>query len=1717
MPGPNVSVKALRSARAPFRTALTQTLNNLVAEINAESPELRKVRILVDQLKEKARKLDEKDDLVTQALLNSYPDGGAELDQLLAENGVVQNEYRDKVSEALTDANMLLTSTNATETCQDGRSTSDIMSEIAAANAFKVPQYNLPKFNGKDLTEYPAWIDQFDALIHKHPQLSSVQKFGILKDRLTDDAKQVIAALMTTAENYPRALNILNENYGDNNLLIGLFVANLHSYKTVKDARSTDLAKLVYGFDRGYGEIQNLFNKLSKEGTEEIDFTSFFLTPHLLSKLPESIQLRWYDKNTSPKDRYNFQALVSYLKNELKGRQTCNVLSHSGASSRPEKNTHDGSSNGRRFDRSMTGAFFQTTPTKQQCPACKKLKHPLHACDDFLKMTREEKFDLVQKNGRCLNCLSPDHWQKDCRSRYKCRECGSQQHHTTLCSKKNQPQRSNDTPAMVASLPVTRDSNSVLQVVEVEVGRPGDEHTQKTFALLDSAAARSWIHSDLAHKLGLEPMEGRQSLSIGTFGGGITEKTSSNVACIITSIQDPQIAIEVHPWTIDTLMAPLQQPVRLPRRLSLLGRFTAYDGAPKDIGLVIGADCFYKVITNEVIPGRPTAVRTIFGWTLAGEVPRDRGQRLPILSLFSRQIDDLFELDAIGILEAPNAVIDSYSAPKLKNNRYEVRLPFKSERRPALNREIARSRLLSCERRLTAEQRKQYDAQMQADIDCGMIERSTNSDMGYYMPHRAVFSKGKMRIVFDASSSSARTLSLNETLDPGPNLLPLLCDVLQRFRLRKVPLVCDITAAFHQLKIHPDDRCWVQFLWQGESWMFTVVPFGISSGPFLLLRALQELYSTLDVNLGDILQKSTYMDDIVTSINSQQESKSIFSGAKQALASVGMELRQPESEKVLGLLFDKEQDTLAVPMASLKTPTNFSRRELLSSLASVFDPSGIVAPYLILGRMLLQEAWRRGKDQPTKSIWDTPLDPDLQSQWREWILQQYHLPVPRWVHFSDSEEVVWHIFCDASTKAYAAVIYFVLPEKGISSLYFAKARVSPLRSKMTVPRAELLALTVGVRLASHGSKHWMRPTRIVFWSDSQTVLSWLRSGPPAKQVFIINRLKEIRSLAQDLPPHEFRYVPTEANPADWPSRGCPASRLHDDFWLKGPPFLRQSPSEWPMGLAVDTVVNLTTVDPATQEAVERCPIDALRFSSMGKLVRVTAWVRRYMKNLLQKQPDKRTSGPLTITELDEALKFWLRREQQLAFPSEYRRLSNGQTPLSTSAVRRLNPRWNAELALITTQPRTLEEGRILLPSRSRITELLILQTHSDRLHSGPRCTLAETRRTYWIVHGLSSVKRYLSSCRACRRFTCQLYNPEEGALPSFRVTPAPVFSTVGVDHFGPILSKSGAKNWVLLITCAVTRAIHLELCTNLTAAETHHSLRNFFALRVPAGTTVKVFSDNAPTFVKASKLLLPNHQMDWKFIPERSPHFGGFWERLVRTVKIAMTSSFRGQAFTKKQLALTLYEIASIINTRPLTTPSAEPYDEDALTPSHFLYGAPPSGQLQRNFIPPPDIENYNRQRTAVAQEFWRRWKVEYLSTLRTWRTGIKKDKNYTSIKEGDVVLVEEPSSRGRWPMAKVESLLPSRDGTIRAANILLNGRKTRRALKHLALLEAAATQAPFNIQAPAYVPATAYVSASSDDNCDNHESAPYEVEQQTRTRSGRVAKPVARYQSLRN
>ena len=455
-----------------------------------------------------------------------------------------------------------------------------------------------------------------------------------------------------------------------------------------------------------------------------------------------------------------------------------------------------------------------------------------------------------------------------------------------------------------------------------------------------------------------------------------------------------------------------------------------------------------------------------------------------------------------------------------EDGHYELPLPLKNETIALPNNKTAALRRLSqLKRRFMGRNGQQYYEHyvefMKKLIEGGYAESvpeipeadHTSHDQGrkkqnvWYIPHHGVYhpkKPNKIRVVFDCAAEYQNE-SLNKHLLQGPDLTNNLTGVLCRFRQEPIAFMCDIEGMFHQVKVKEEYRDLLRFLWwedgdltkEPKEYRMTVHLFGATSSPgcanFALKSTANDFEEEFGASAADFLRNDFYVDDGLKSVPLVDEAVKLIASVKQMCSRGGFRLhkfvsnskevirRIPEQdradgvkeldldldslplERALGVHWCVESDCFQFTIVLQDKPC--TRRGILSTVSSIFDPLGFVAPLLLDGKSILQELCRR------EVGWDDPIPDEVKVKWEKWrsdLLEVQRITIPRCYKPDNFGRVVnaqLHHFSDASVKGYGQCSYLRLVnenQKVHCSFVMGKSRVAPLKP-VTIPRLELTA------------------------------------------------------------------------------------------------------------------------------------------------------------------------------------------------------------------------------------------------------------------------------------------------------------------------------------------------------------------------------------------------------------------------------------------------------------------------------------------------------------------------------------------------------------------------------------------------------------------------------------------------------------------------------------
>ena len=691
-----------------------------------------------------------------------------------------------------------------------------------------------------------------------------------------------------------------------------------------------------------------------------------------------------------------------------------------------------------------------------KCTFCKKTDHQLDACLKFQTEVLQNRITFVKENRLCFGCLKKGHASKDCRKRLTCTTCNKKHptclHADKGISEKKEDigeDGSVNVPKSTSCTSQGVSSTSTSMIVPVWLSsssRP--EKEELVYAILKETCDELDAETQPT-RLRLSTITSQESLidsqrvsNLQARGYNSDLKMPIPIAYTSTSIP----ADEDHIPTKTTAknwdhLRPIEDKM--------------HDLLDCNVGLLIGYDCSQALTPREVIVGEckePYGIKTDLGWSIVGGSDVKSGRsfchRVAVKELPAVTMNDIVRILESDFKENKDdkktsqedlqfLKIMEEGIGRIENGHYEMPLLFKE--RPLLpdNHSMALTRLDYLKRRLVKDSKykEDYVNFMNEVLSRGDAEEAPSlaqeEGVKWYIPHHGVYhpKKNKIRVVFDCSARFKGT-SLNDHLLSGPDLTNNLMGVLCRFRRYRYAITCDVEKMFHQFIVRENDRDYLRFLWwpngdvskEPKEYRMKVHLFGATSSPGCASYGLKymanherEMYPAA----AQFIMHDFYVDDGLVSVESAEQAVDLIQGTREICKKGGLRLHKfvsndrsviesvPESERatdislnlpseqlsierVLGVQWSVELDCFDFSIVVKDQP--LTRRRVLSTVASVYDPLGFLAPLVLRAKKILQEVCQKGIS------WDEPLPEELRPRWEQWkldLLRLKELKIPR--------------------------------------------------------------------------------------------------------------------------------------------------------------------------------------------------------------------------------------------------------------------------------------------------------------------------------------------------------------------------------------------------------------------------------------------------------------------------------------------------------------------------------------------------------------------------------------------------------------------------------------------------------------------------------------------------------------------------------------------------
>ncbi|XP_052565835.1 uncharacterized protein LOC120412439 [Culex pipiens pallens] len=1522
----------------------------------------------------------------------------------------------------------------------------------------RLPQIKLQKFTGI-IEEWLSFRDLFVSLIHSKAELSDVEKFYYLRGCLDGKPAGLIDHLKITAESYTVAWTILLNEYDNDKLLKKRQIQSLFELPVITEESSSDLHTLVDGFVR---IVQTLDRVL-----EEANFKDLLLVNILSSRLDSITRRAWEEysakDNDTLKDMTDFlQTRIRILESLPKKKADSKVVRQNQVRSKP----------------AVVKASYNTAQESGgPCCACSGT-HFLHQCKSFQQRTVSDREALLRTNSLCRNCLKSGHLAKDCSSRFSCRNC-NKRHHTLLCFKSGkdkgsaQYKRDNSkaatdesqasghsssstsnqvTPEITVSNSAQLFSTQVLLATAIVIIEDDEGNRLPARALLDSGSESNFISEHLSQRLRVR--RNKVDISVSGIGRSVSKVKQQIRATLCSRVSNfsrdmrflvlPKVTVSLPTSNINTAGWTIPDNVVLADPTFSVS---------KGVDMVLGIESFFdffetgrKISLGEELPALNESV---FGWVVCGGIA-DSGESIRITCNVSARdklealvtrfwsCEEVESGSSFSPEEARCEALFAQTVQRGADGRYSVALPKNEAILSKLgeSRNIALRRLHGTERRLArdAHLQDQYTEFMDEYLRLGHMHKVEETDAvkRCYLPHHPVVREAstttKVRVVFDASCKTSSGVSLNDALLCGPVIQQDLRSLIYRCRIKQIMLVSDVEKMFRQIGITPEDRALQCVLWRPTpsaevcTYELNTVTYGTKSAPFLATRALKQL--AMDEKhrfplAAKAISEDVYMDDVITGMDDEDAAHNLRIQLDEMMISGGFRLRKwacnraevlrgvaeenlaiplPEginldkesSVKTLGLTWIPNTDEFKVQFDI--TPTvaedELCKRVVLSKAASLFDPHGWFGATITTAKIFLQQLWTLVDAEGKRLDWDTPLPPTVGENWRKYEEQ---LPVLNSIRFARC---------------------VVIPNAEKVELHCFSDASKKAYGGCVYVRSENAAGDVMVRLVA--SKSRVAPLKV------QTIPRLELCGAT-----LVAQLFKVLQEALDI----------SLSAHFWTDSTCVLS------WLDA------IPTTWATFVA-NRVSKIQTITEGHQ------------------------W--KHVPGV-QNPADLISRGIMPNDIVDNLL--WWNGPPWLALGREH-------WPNSTATVAHDEVETERRHTAVAIVASNLQEFTDYYLSKFETYPILIRRTAiwlrlmknlplPDEERSRGFITSAELRQAEYVLIRRVQKEVFAEEWKALsasqplpKKSPLRWYHPYIDRDQILRVGGRLTHSEEGEETKHPAVLPARHQLTRMILQHYHMRLLHAG--PQLLLDRYLQALRRFIGRR---GRPAEIWSDNGTNFVGGKNRLqelfalmkdsehkekvakeFADQGIRWIFSPPSAPHFGGLWEAAVRSAKHHLLRVLGEETLAIEDMTTLLVQVESCMNSRPITQLSDDPNDLEPLTPGHFLVTSSLQSLPDPSYLDVPTNRlNYWQQVQRKVQEFWRRWKRDYLSQLQS-RT--KRLYAAVPIEVGRlVVVVDDNLPPIRWKLGRIHTVHPGDDGVVRVVTLKTASGFLKRPVEKLCLL----------------------------------------------------------------
>jgi len=1453
----------------------------------------------------------------------------------------------------------------------------------------------MPNFSGK-VEDYPSWKNRFHATVSARKESYAV-KFMVLVDCTSHlDALSHFQHWTAEGNEIEEAFQFMDTIYGNPGKILDAMIKKLNdATKVYKEENVQELLKLQAQF--------NALVTTAKKMTQ-LELYRVRICEAVMMKLPRTCvdKICREDRNVLPA----IETIQRILKDTLEvGLRS----SHWQAAPKidPKQNKKPFRNVGAHHVDSVEHPIESTTQNVSNVQIC-PFDGAEHSPIDCM-VPHGEKMKIIRKGGLCLNCLRKGHISKDCWSKIRCGRC-NRAHHETICFQQGRNKEA-----------------SVKKEVGVSTISIGGQVFYKCFmldvgygqgrAFVDEGAGFNFIESSMIERLRIPTIKGPAITALGL--GRKSGKAHTNYVWLTVKgrrNQNVQLLFCVIPKIsyVHFKTPPNAVIQKMPADL----RREYWDDQEQPVEMLIGiCDYVPRIEASQLIEVSPTTrllVQTsVFGTTISGG---ELKAMVPLPVNMTLCSEDLLREDEAADAVEVDQFVQNFLTEHVRTTtgRIEVDMPMTGNLALDSNRGRSLQQMLSNVKRWKKNGTigKVVDILREWETN-GIIEPITEADskdgryhvLSYHTVIKLTSATTKVRLVFNGSLKDSEGRTLNDYLFKGHTTWGLVKS-LSDFRLGQYPLVGDIRQAFLMVQLSLTDRNMFCFFWPSEEqqrlYRFARVPFGTSASPFLLYAALLKIIELEQLNfpsLHDLIRRF-YVDDLVTSFDSRDECQSLKNDCIDAFNRHGMKFGWSGNDicGVLGLKWDPASDLLSIKMPDLKNPRTV--RDLARLIPSVFDPSGWLEPVMSALRRSFSDAWKATKD------WDADIPEKTSAEIEELVtyLQSRDFTVPRWTGCLVNLRNPLYVFTDANGFNIGLTVYTKLEGQDELRLVFAK---SILKRKNTVAEAELNAILLASKLIH---KHFdSRRFTVLLWTDSK--LNYYRLHTKTVNDLKYRQAIKVMAIREFLQPYQptVHHVVGTDNSADLMTK-FEVQKFNWDAFMTRP-------------LPIDTCDNAVNCFTAVIVSEPEDYSDILKAIEDSESLKVL-------------------TTKYTLADSIKAVQ-WQAWSHQLKY------YFAGKIPKQKSDLG--DYYYEIKNGLLHTRVRNdVEETRIVLPTESRLVHLIWKYEHLKRGHMGVAALVSLYKSVYFTKQIRKLFNLWAHSCMYCANKYRRPVAVPAAPLPSLLCkAPARVFLHCGTDFAGPFQTSAG-EQYIMMITCLHSRAVHLQLLPFQDSHSIHCAFRIFVA---KYGTPSTMYSDNGPPYTKANSDIQALYDLtpdvirgfNWSFSLPGEPSTNGINEVMIGLTKKALKGFQIPTCMSATELLVFVAEAEAVVNNRPLYV-----YNNELITPNHFILGRTTMPMLQP-IAPSSDPHGHiHVQIRKRVRAFWNSWLSGYLDRRRDLQQG----RCVQTLKEGDHVLWTKGNmdERGFWPLGKVLKVNYGQDGSSRSFDIQLDSGKThlRRSPDHL-------------------------------------------------------------------